>query len=375
MKVNKMYVVFLMMLLFLSGCEKHNDQPINLRTLIFYMLPDNNLARFMEQNIADVKTGFDGVGEILIYKDKLDTPPVLYQLVKKKDNTGKYSWSEVVVNEYAEFDGLGHIPENMRWILSNICDRYTAESYGLILSSHGTGWIPPTIQSTRSFGPTKEQQMSVQDIAAGIPDGLFEFILFDACFMASSEVAYELRGKASWLIASATEIAGTGLPYDKLINNIMKMNNLQDYKNLCDDYVVHYQEGMGGTLSIINLFEIENLHMKLSALLMQSSSISPTLFTRVQQFGDTYTASRKDMFFDLQHFVQLLMNDNVPVSFQEAYYRCVVYSNTTPGFLDITLPNNNGLSFYLPNPTGRDYHETYRVLGWAQQLEWQNLLN
>ena len=41
--------------------------------------------------------------------------------------------------------------------------------------------------------------------------------MFDACFMASVEVAYELCGFTDYYIGSPTENPGPGAPYERLV--------------------------------------------------------------------------------------------------------------------------------------------------------------
>ena len=45
----------------------------------------------------------------------------------------------------------------------------------------------------------------------------FDFIMFDACFMMSVEVAYEVRNYTDYYIGSPTENPGPGAPYDKVV--------------------------------------------------------------------------------------------------------------------------------------------------------------
>ena len=44
-----------------------------------------------------------------------------------------------------------------------------------------------------------------------------DFILFDACFMQSVEVLYELKEYANYIIGSPTEIPAPGAPYQKVV--------------------------------------------------------------------------------------------------------------------------------------------------------------
>jgi hypothetical protein len=45
----------------------------------------------------------------------------------------------------------------------------------------------------------------------------FEYILYDACFMQTVEVVYELRAAAKYIIGSPAELPGRGAPYKQLM--------------------------------------------------------------------------------------------------------------------------------------------------------------
>lgn len=62
--------------------------------------------------------------------------------------------------------------------------------------------------------------MNIEDLvtilsADAVPH--FDFVLFDACFMQSIEVAYALRNFTDYYIGSPTEIPGPGARYDVLV--------------------------------------------------------------------------------------------------------------------------------------------------------------
>ena len=96
--------------------------------------------------------------------------------------------------------------------------------------SHGSGWIPS--QSSlddqryarrRSFGIDNGQntdsnegnQMSISAMYKALKSMgvIFDFIFFDACFMQTIEVDYELRNLTKYIIGSPAEIPGTGANY------------------------------------------------------------------------------------------------------------------------------------------------------------------
>ena len=124
-------------------------------------------------------------------------------------------------------------PEVLKKILNEMQDLYPSDSYGLILGSHASGWIPsggfgrsnrmlyaePVL--TRSFGTdyTGPNEMDTRDMAKAIPFNKenLEFILFDACLMSSIEVLYDLRDKAKYVIASPAELPAPGFPYARVI--------------------------------------------------------------------------------------------------------------------------------------------------------------
>ena len=132
-------------------------------------------------------------------------------------------------------------------ILRYMKQNYPAASYGLVMESHASGWLPPLTDTSadnqtawgarkrssgmprRSFGIDNNANtmsdtgscMSINDIRDQIASfGRFDFILFDACFMQNIEVAYQLRNCARYIIGSPAEIPANGAPYDKMLRPI-----------------------------------------------------------------------------------------------------------------------------------------------------------
>lgn len=101
-----------------------------------------------------------------------------------------------------------------------------AQGYALVLSSHGSGWLPGM-----NAGHTKavlydnncnlNKRACFMDISElhealrTIPK--LEYLLFDACMMQSVEVAYELRDETEFILGSPAEISGRGMYYDKVM--------------------------------------------------------------------------------------------------------------------------------------------------------------
>ena len=94
--------------------------------------------------------------------------------------------------------------------------------------------------TTRFIGGTyPETQIETTDLADAMADAGFhtEYILFDACYMSSVEVAYELKDVTHYLIASPTEVLSYGFPYITMGKHLLGMPN---YKGIVDSFISFY---------------------------------------------------------------------------------------------------------------------------------------
>ena len=130
---------------------------------------------------------------------------------------------------------------------------FLAEGYGLIYWSHADGWIPYGQASTRWVGQDKgdgDHRMNISELVSvleGAPH--LDFLMFDACFMASVEVAYELRGFTDYYIGSPTENPGPGAPYERLVP-LMAAD--QAAVEMSKAYFAAYEEIYNGGIGISN---------------------------------------------------------------------------------------------------------------------------
>ncbi|MEO0107629.1 MAG: clostripain-related cysteine peptidase, partial [candidate division WOR-3 bacterium] len=76
--------------------------------------------------------------------------------------------------------------------------KYPAEHYMLMLKDHGGGWRGAMIDAQNGAG----SMMTLPDLASAMDTFHFDIVAFDACLMGMVEVAYELRQRANYLVAS-----------------------------------------------------------------------------------------------------------------------------------------------------------------------------
>ena len=158
------------------------------------------------------KSASPDVGDIIIYRDKFQGNAVLEQIVITNEGA--------ILVELADYGKQNSADATqLKNFIAEARRRFPSRDYGLLVFSHSSGWMPagglekPLSGGTRSIvmddnvengGSTVRREMELSDFAAALPDGLFDFILFETCLTANVEVAYELRNKADYIVASAT---------------------------------------------------------------------------------------------------------------------------------------------------------------------------
>ena len=188
------YILFTCLcLLSLIACEKEEAEPSPRRTVLIYIAGDNNLSSNAYTNIQWIEEGLekDGLdnGNLLVYIDTRSESPRLFRITVEN---GVALQTDVEVFEEDAHSSAS--PETLTYILDKVIREYPADGYGLVLWSHGTAWLPSDTRSyLRSFGQDGNDCIELNELASALSPFHFDFLLFDACYMASTEVFYALR--------------------------------------------------------------------------------------------------------------------------------------------------------------------------------------
>ena len=259
--------------LLLSCHEQHSEiyEPnVSQQTVILFMPWSTNMKDFFDENIADFEKA---VGNGILQDERVvaciatsvDRACIIE--LRMEDGVGIRDTLQIIDHPY--FTKSSHITR----MLNDIKAIAPARRYSMVVGGHGMAWLP--VDATRSFaappfpirpvtryfgGLTPLYQIEVSALAQGIEDaGLhMEYILFDDCYMASVEVAYQLRHAADYVIGCPTEIMAYGFPYllcaRHLVGNI-------DYQGLCDVFHQFYSNYKRpcGTVAVIDCSELEQL--------------------------------------------------------------------------------------------------------------------
>ena len=359
------------------------------KVMLLYEAGFNSLSDFISRNISAVRKGY------LPGKERNDDVILVFSHLSKTRSDFKtetapsivriYTWRDEVQVDTLKIWPVGQpvanaamVTEVFNWVKES----FPAASYGAVLSSHGFGWLPAGYYSDpkkyeetdrrkyyswdsprfRSFGQdfyangTVEEEIEIKDLAASIPYHL-DYILFDACFMSSVEVAWELRNVCDYLIASPCEVPGDGFDYSALAERLLKPP-VPDVAGVCADYFALYEKSIyGAAISLADCRAMDDLAAVCRTLFEEYRPAIRNLSGYSVKHFDREANHPWCAFFDLKDMMREAgaTSDELD-ALQAALDKVLLYENHTKQFLSsVNLENTCGLSVYLPSyPDYRD---------------------
>jgi hypothetical protein len=332
------------------------------------MAADNSLSSYSYKNIESIvqgttKAALNG-GNLVVYVDAADAAPQLLQIKVKSDG----SIQKLAIKDYAEQNSAD--PLVMRSIFDEVRTSFPADSYGLVLWSHGTAWLPYNVQPMlRSFGQDESNWMEIDELAEALPDHIFDFIMFDACYMASTEVAYALRDKADYILASPTEVLGEGFPYKLIIGNFF--TETADLQQIAETFYNYYNQQTGlyqsASVSLIATEQLDNLAAICREIVIgKENAIAALPIQELQQLeylGYTYHA-----LYDFDDFISRLATEAQYTNYLSILNKVVLYKQTTPNATyakgQLVINQFSGLSIYVPQNGLATLNDWYKGMAW-----------
>ena len=251
--------------------------PVGQTVFMFFPWSNNLLSDFRRtvEDMQTVVTQRSMKGErIMVFMATSEREAVLFELKKQNgrcltDTLRRYSDRPFTSRQW------------LTSLFSEVITLAPASRYGMVVGCHGLAWVPVQGQrnarkrlgsqerideednlykeerldkegddlmhfevqgpvTTRFIGGTyPETQIETTDLADAMADAGFhtEYILFDACYMSSVEVAYELKDVTHYLIASPTEVLSYGFPYITMGKHLLGTPN---YKGIVDSFISFY---------------------------------------------------------------------------------------------------------------------------------------
>ena len=389
------------------------------KVMVLYSAGFNSISSYLKEDIEDLCQGWvpkkrKAEDVILVFSHfpakrgqySEQTSPVLFQLYTDSDgNTVRDTL--ITYDPGTVSASAGQLND----VLTYVKETFPARSYGLIFSSHATGYLPggfyskpsgytftegamfstgkggtyfpspvpyieperdPRLPAVKSIGQYVQDGMSyeidLRDFARAIPMKL-DYILFDACLMGGIEVAYELAGKCDMVGFSQAEVLAEGFNYKTLTTHLLGNKPKSSPYDVCRDYFLQYDKESGeyrsATISLIDCNRLEPLAAVCRELFARyNDTISDMSESGVQQF---YTGSHH-WFYDLKSILlNAGMTEDEEAALDSALEECVLYKGNTPSFLNtFDIHTFSGFSMYLPGYGHNELDKYYRTLKWNQ---------
>lgn len=402
----------------MSSCEicvfDHNHKEYD-HVMLLYSLGFNSLSSYLQEDIQDLKTGYvpsqTSSDVLLIYGHHTvsygtyssATSPVLIRMYKDKHSA--------VVMDTLKVYPVGTIPTKkgeMRKVLGQIDSMYHAKSYGMIFSSHGTGWLPSGYYSsasgpswasrrlqrgplpegavlhvesdlpgppTKSVGQTivrdngtsVDYELELADFANEFPFKL-DYLIFDTCLMGGVEVAWQLRDVTGVMMAPPSEILAEGVMYPSVAEHLLK--ETPDVAGVAKDCYDYYQAMTGVNqsciVSVVNCGAMDELASVCKDLAAKyRSQIDALGINDIQPFFRSY----HHWFFDLEDiFVKAGIDSSEQARLKAALDKCIIYKAATENFMlsssGFKVNTFCGLSMFKPHSGNASLDSFYRSLDW-----------
>jgi len=337
------------------SCQKEErEEHFITRTIIAYIAADNDLTGDASFSLQQMEQGFVEKGvNLIVFIAQSGENPQLLEIHPR---------NEKIVKTYPVLNTAD--PAVLKEVLQDAINLYPAQEYGLILWSHGSSWMPAS-SGLRSFGNDNGARMNIPDLANSLPVK-FKFILFDACLMGAVEVAYELKDKMDYMIASPTETQETGFPYDEITPELIQPKI--DYNAVAQTYFDYYNAQQGAyqsaTVSVVETRYLPDLASAMKQL-CENNTVNLAKFDRTSvQRLDVYN---EQYVFDLQDFVDKVFPNANKDDFIAQLNKTVLCKYNTSQFIqEYEIDTCCGLSCYIPLPSRADLNTYYKTLKWYQ---------
>ena len=403
---NKYTIIFVLLILSISltGCFINPPVPnIPEWTVMIYLDADNNLESAGINDINEMEmVGSSSDVNIVVQVDRIPYSVLAANNEGHLDDSSNSNWTNTrryyITQDFDPYQissdlksELGELnmgdPQTLVDFASWAVTEYPANKYLLVLWNHGGGFRSPAytakdIAWDDTSGGDKitipELEYALSAISAQMGKNI-DIVGMDACLMAMTEVAYQIKDYADILVASEENEPGDGWPYDTILAHLVA-NPLVSPKQLAADIVDKYiysYPSYDVTQSAIDLSYMDDLAGQLSS--MADAIRSDTLTSKNAYLSAAYSSQYygDPDFIDLYDFCSkvLIYSYNVQVksialSIQQTLISSVVINSNYNGW---SVSGSKGLSIYFPWYYAYNSNK-YNSTNFAQDTFWDEML-
>ncbi len=370
--------------------DDHRTDPGTSWTVLVYVVGDNDLEEFAVQDIYEM---YD-VGGSQQFRFVLQVDRATSYSSSEVPGLGDWTSTRRLVLESNSFQQVADLGElNMaspatladfiHWGLST----YPADRTMLVLWDHGAGWMGFGVDEASPGRP----MLSLAQIKQGLSQGLqraglrrFDALGFDACLMASFEVAAVLQPFAEYLLASQELEPGHGWDYRafsaaRVDPTLPTLDLLRSILNGYFAQATQEKQEKDITLSVLDLTRLSNLKQKLDSFASTLAQHVPNDAAVIGRQRETATRFGKNQnpaadfhlvdLGDLSRGLAGADNQSFGSSRQAlvgALSEIVVMNQTGP-----LASRATGVSLYFP-PSADFYNQQYDSI--LEVANWRNFL-
>jgi hypothetical protein len=364
--------------------------------LLVYMDGDNSLESYVTHDLNELEQTGSGDGvNLLVLADRIPgdddsdgdwTGARYYYIEADSDLENVHS---TVLEELGEVD-MGD-PATLARFVAWADEHYPAERTALSLWDHGDGWYatgggapPPQIASDDTSGSgisiaEGELRAALQPHVDAV--GPFDLLAFDACYMASWEVADSLRGQVHTMVASEAWVGGEGVMYAPMAERMRAQPDLTSADlgvSMAEDSVA---DGSERTFSAVDVDALGDLTTNIDLLaqwgLSSSDATRQLLIARSGSRGAD--ESWGDFYHDLGDLTDVLAASTAAPADVQALAAETGDSLRAAVLVargDETYGWTNGLTIYfgLGGADSLEFYHSSAGATWSQETAWDEYL-
>lgn len=279
------------------ACHKEDPEPEPTpqkidRTVLVYMAMQNSLGSDHQHakdsaEIANAMGYLHAGDRLLLFIDDAAAPRIYElsrELADRNPKTG-LPYGPKLLKQWSQ-DHSSASAAMLTEVLQLMREKYPSDSYGLVMESHATGWLPQANVGSRAprktfgidVGPegsmandigvagTRPDEIEIAELAKAITaSGVKpEYVLFDACLMQCVEVAYALRDVTNHIIASPISISAEGAYYTDLVREGLFSASAEDVASVYASYyknegTIPYKDDYGTVISCVRTAGLDDL--------------------------------------------------------------------------------------------------------------------
>lgn len=315
--------------------ESEDVNDINKQTVVVFMpwsgtQSNQGLYSYFLQNLdsieSAIKTKGSMSGRVLVFLSTSANESSLYEITYENKEIQHTTLQTYTGNLYTTSEGITQI-------LNDVQSNAFALNYAMIIGCHGCGWTfkddwesypyrskinpvsfttaPSMAKSAKATAqyPTTRFYGSVSDnnyatdipvLAQGIKGAgiKMQYILFDDCYMANVETAYELKDVTNYLIGSTSEVLSIGMPYQTMWSSLATatpayQTAVTAFNTFYSNYRYPY-----GTLSAIDCRKLDRLAEQMR-MINQNNTLADSLVDSLQVLDGFH----EPLFYDMGDYV------------------------------------------------------------------------